>query len=313
MDSEPVLFDPEFEAILREVAADPHSSLLRVKRPQVLGELFDQYSPISTQATGLTKAERHLLQVHRNEIAWLLRQACLIKLIEGPSSKRFVSRFAAPGKEVTLLAPAEMEASVRERRERSSDLEECTHGLDLLAQCVADRRGEEPRVAELATAAFRLEPTDQARLMVGYDLVLREEARSSLRLMRRVLMNDPAERDAARAWACVGMCFTDMGDLTSAHQAFREGSSQSEPEILNSLLRLVFGLQLGMEADVLDCSRRLDELLSPDDPAVEWFVQVLLQRRGARQWVPTKDGTRLAGSLRERLGRTGGRIANVLV
>ncbi len=313
MESDTLLFDPEFEAILRDVAADPRSSLLRVKRPHKLGELFDAYSPISAHATGLTSAERHLVQVHRNEVAWLLRQACLIKLIEGPTSRQFVSRYVAPNKEVRLLAPTEMERRVREQRECSSGRDECAHGLDLLLQCVATSHDETPRVSELAIAACRLEPSDQARLMVGYDLVLQDQARGSLGLMQRLLTGAPREREAAKAWGCVGMCFVNLGDLPSAHEALLNGSSQATPETANVLSRLVLGLQLGLRQDVLDCAVRLDESVQADDPVVLSFVHVLRLRRRALGWAPTNDGTRMALSMHDRLGHTARRIADVLV
>jgi hypothetical protein len=312
MESDTLLFDPEFEAILRDVAADPRSSLLRVKRPHKLGELFDAYSPISAHATGLTSAERHLVQVHRNEVAWLLRQACLIKLIEGPTSRQFVSRYTAPGKEVRLLASAEMEQRVREQREQAEGPDECADGLELVSRCVAHQFGEMPSIAELATAAFRFESTGQVRLIVGLDLALRSEPRGSLSLMRHLLMHEPTGRDAVRAWEYVALSLAELGDLVGAHDSLKQAAGLGVSGALNCLPRFVLELQMGMKNEVLESSREMDGLLSANEPVVDWFVQALADRRQRREWIPTSDGARLALTLCDRLGQVGRRVANVL-
>ncbi len=312
MNSETVLFDPEFEAILREVAADPRSSLLRVERPRVLPEIFDRSSPVSTYATGLTSAERHLLQVHRCEVGSLLREVCRIKLIEGPSTKQYVSRYSEPGKSVTLLTRAQVRDGVRDRMQNSADVEECAHGIDLLVQCVADLHGETPRVRELATAALRLEPTDSARLLAGYDLTLSAQRRSAFAVLHMVLSSNPTAPVAARAWECLASNYAALGHASLAHEAHKLGSCLGSVGALNWLSRTLYALQLGLRDDAERASRWLDDHVSPDDPAIEWFVVSLSAQRDAREWTPTSKGIQLAGSMGDQLGRIGRRIADVV-
>jgi len=63
------LLDPEVEAILQEVAKDPDSVLLRVDRPKELRVLLAGGDTVVRSKTGLSSAEKQLLEVHRDEAA----------------------------------------------------------------------------------------------------------------------------------------------------------------------------------------------------------------------------------------------------
>lgn len=77
---QPPLLDPEVEALLAEIARDPRSSLLRAPRARNLPELFRPPDLVRPSATFLTRAERHLLAVHREEVAFLLETGVSIGL-----------------------------------------------------------------------------------------------------------------------------------------------------------------------------------------------------------------------------------------
>src|SRR5262245_31177745 len=64
--------DPELEHLLRELAAEPDSSLLRVARPAVMPALFETNTVVSQHATGLLPVEREILRAHRAELVEVL-------------------------------------------------------------------------------------------------------------------------------------------------------------------------------------------------------------------------------------------------
>lgn len=68
--------EPALEELLREVAADPRSSLLRVDRPSLLKGPFDHDPMVRESCTGLRNAERELLRVYRQELGHALRECC---------------------------------------------------------------------------------------------------------------------------------------------------------------------------------------------------------------------------------------------
>lgn len=81
------LLHPEVEHLLAEIAADPNSSLLRIPRAKILPELFRPPDPIRQSAYFLTSAERHLLAVHREEVAHWLRVGLVFARSEGRRSR----------------------------------------------------------------------------------------------------------------------------------------------------------------------------------------------------------------------------------
>lgn len=70
------LLEPALEELLREVASDPRSSLLRVDRPSLLKGPFDHDPMVRESFTGLRSAERELLRVYRQELGHALRECC---------------------------------------------------------------------------------------------------------------------------------------------------------------------------------------------------------------------------------------------
>src|SRR5262245_29595941 len=103
MTTEAVLpLDPAIEELLRDIAQDPDACLLRVPRPKALSALARGESIEVSGMTGLTHAERELVRVHRDEIAYLLRTLCARLLIERPKTGLRL----LPSSRTTLL-PAE--------------------------------------------------------------------------------------------------------------------------------------------------------------------------------------------------------------
>lgn len=78
---------PEVEGILREVAAQPGSVLLRVPRGKELRTLREDTALASPTDSALSRAERHLVAVYREEVAFALRQAAWYRMVtHGPRS-----------------------------------------------------------------------------------------------------------------------------------------------------------------------------------------------------------------------------------
>jgi hypothetical protein len=67
--TEPILLDPRAEEILRDIAADPNSCLLRLQPDDLARSLRRGELPDRAGTTGLPRAERELLRAHRAEVA----------------------------------------------------------------------------------------------------------------------------------------------------------------------------------------------------------------------------------------------------
>jgi hypothetical protein len=309
MSADPLILDPEFEALLREVAADPNSTLLRVARPKVVRGFFEREDAASASETGLSAAERHLVQAHRNELAWLLRQAAFSKLLDGPVSKLCVSRHGPRGEDRSPSSQADLSARWRDGRSEPMD-EPSTVAVRLLDRLLMPQGGSST-VAELAAASHRLEPSNAARLLIATDMCCSGLPQTGLRLARFVLASHPSVEHSTRALECVGFAFGKLDRLRDAHRAYQKGSRAADSH--TEMNRLVFAIQVGDRADALDCGRHLDGLLSKDAACVASFVETRLRRRAEGEWSPTSAGCRLAAELLETLDGVARRVVNVLV
>jgi hypothetical protein len=76
--------DPRLLELLREVSSDPKSRLLRLATQGTDPSRALRERPISASEPFLTRAERHLLQEHREQVAELLFDAAKRACFDAP-------------------------------------------------------------------------------------------------------------------------------------------------------------------------------------------------------------------------------------
>jgi hypothetical protein len=307
----PLVLDPEFEEVLREVASDPDSTLLRVPRPQVVRGLFERDEAVSVGVTCLSRAERHLIQVRRNELAWLLGEAAFYKLVEGPVSKEFVSRYGPREEDRSPIQPAALQKRLLYAQAASSERDPSLMAVQLLLECVRQPLGGEPHVSQLAAASHRLQPTNRARLQIAVDMCIRNAPRTGLKLAKFVLSAHPSSEHVTRAWEAVALAYAKMGRIVEVHRAYRAGCTSDDPH--TEANRLLFALQAGDRHDAVKSSSRLNDMLQGDSPSIAWYVETRLRRRLEGEWAPTKPGAELAKSMMDKFDGVARRIAHVMV
>ncbi|MBI1379879.1 MAG: hypothetical protein GC161_02180 [Planctomycetaceae bacterium] len=167
------LLHPEVEHLLAEIAADPNSSLLRIPRAKVLPELFRPSDPIRPSAYFLTSAERHLLSVHREEVAHWLRVGLVFARTEG---KRAGSAYYA-------RQPMDRKAWLSKRSAIATGGSlgtELRHWVSNPGLWLADER----RALEVQVAAQRLQPSPLASVVSAQLLTAIGDHSSALRVLR---------------------------------------------------------------------------------------------------------------------------------
>ena len=107
------IFSPEIEELLREVAAEPDSMLLRMPREKVRGTLLENRSPLGPMTAGLSSAERELVRVHRDEFAYQLRRAAWIKLAGDGAGPSVVSREWKGNQRISVPSQGEAREGIR--------------------------------------------------------------------------------------------------------------------------------------------------------------------------------------------------------
>jgi tetratricopeptide (TPR) repeat protein len=303
--------DPEVDALLREVAADPRSILLRVPRKHALPLLFRNESDVGPMTAGLAAIDRHLLAVHRSEVAELLRKVCLMRLLENPRGRVCVSRYPTLGREVKVPRISELRELEESERLSTASCELAANGLDLVLEALRNPIGDLPRVSDLAAVSHRLHPTNEARIFAAMELSQRESSRAAVRLLIAVLSNHPSRETAASAWCNLGYAWNELGERHRALAAYEKGMSVDDDRVLTQMNHLSLGIQVGDGRSVLATSRRLGERIPAGHRALDAFVAGIARARSARRWAPSRTATALVRVLEDELDEAGRRIAHV--
>jgi len=212
--------DPRTEELLREVAADPSSCLLRVPRREVEEALTRTDYRGLTSTVGLSAAERELLRTARAEVAYWLNVVCFRRLTEDEETRVLYSRVADGGSAINAPSVEVVGHACGEIRENSLaiDLGEDA-AIELLANAVSDSA---PRVSvdALAAASLRLSPSFVARHYALQVIVGQRRASVAHRLAVALSTTSAARTDRAYSSAILGTSLWSLGQLHGARDAY---------------------------------------------------------------------------------------------
>ncbi len=311
MTSEPMLLDPEVEELLREVAADPDSALLRVPREKAVRTLYEDVAAAGPVTSGLSAAELEILRVHRLELAWLLRQACVTKLVNGVNTRSFVGSYLTAKTRVTSVMPSEMPDTTHPATWAQASDSAWLRGCRLLEDAIAGPARDVPTILDLALAAHRLEPSHDSRVLASQYLALAHSSRSAIAALRPVLASVAGSRISVCAWTTLGLARNKQGQLVEAHLAYRSAAHADEGMPIPWLDYLALSFQVGKAEAVMHAARHLEGLIAPDHELLYWFVESRRQRRAEGEWAPTIAAVDTWNILRNQIGPVGRRVGDV--
>lgn len=259
--SRPV-FDPEVQALLEEIVADPDSTLLCVPEAPLSKWLAKREPAVTAGEALLARNERHLMQEHREEAAVLLALACQSALLSRPIAESRIHRHVTGG---VHLEPAPL-AGLSARAERLANLE----------------RGEPHRPAledlsrsptSLAAASLRLVPRDETRIWLAIALALEGEPRSAIHVLRDVLAHRPTASNEIYARDECGAIEFRQARYDEALQWYSSAAALSGAGCISLTGWIASAFQAGNSAELKRASQQRDRLEKEDDPS---FVESLL-------------------------------------
>lgn len=290
-------FDSEAEVLLREVARDPHSWLLRVPRRRI-EEVASEDSPVvSDFAARLTSSERELLEVHRCEVAHLLRQACRRRLAEASESKNLISIHYTATRVVQIPSADSLRFEVGTQSITGNADSAVLGGITLLEQCVASKAGRVPTIAELASASLRLEPTDDGRLQLALDFLLRGRAHSAVDAFTSVLEGSASPWKRSLAAENRGLALEHLGCLEEAVADLDLAHLLAPERVTPPMYALVHSIRLVQPKALDRWVQVVDDLMRPDDAAVAWYCDSLRLRRPQGGWGLSTESRDLVGRI----------------
>jgi hypothetical protein len=297
--AEPILFDARIEELLREVAADPKSRLLRVPRPAQLGAVLGRRPSVGVATAGLGAAERELVALHRGELAYLLRKLAVVRLFESPAAATSRVRTYFSGGPRLATDRGEWVDATRTKLEGLSDDGPVDPGRELLERCVrAPESMNSLDVTAIAAAANMLDPTDQARIYAanwrGNELQRRGEA---FEVLVSVIEGPGSPENTSIAAANIGRLESMFGDSRSACRWYRRSTESSFSTTTAALSWLTTALDCGDVVEAQAASERIDHPLNGHDSAIQEFVALLKAQRSARVLEPAARSRLLAARL----------------
>lgn len=194
-------FDPEIEALLREIAADPRSNLLRVPRQKAARALVEDVPIVGVATAGLTKAERQLAIVHRHELSYLLRCAAWKRLTEGEDTWFVVSRSLPDGTEVPVPTLDSVRSEARTLIDAPPPDVSHLGALELLDRCVSSPFEEWPTVQQFAGASLRIAPSGMARVNAAAAILELGQPRSALLCLELAESSLPDDLSRSSLWS----------------------------------------------------------------------------------------------------------------
>lgn len=238
MKSDAILLSPEVADLVIRIAQRPDSTFLRVPAGSA-GRALIQGPIIRERQPGLSSAERHLVAVYRDELAFALRALVWAKLC-GDASKHdpIVLRQTA-----TTTAPAAHQGDAAEMARQAlhvtpSELFDSSTRT-LLEACVSAAPDRGPSIIELASAAQRLAPSFQALYNTAAWYALQERVQPSAIVLRQAIATCSTRFHAALSWALVAEVAARARNWRRAMSA-SQVAIRMQPELLAPYVALAW-------------------------------------------------------------------------
>jgi hypothetical protein len=265
---------PEIRGLLEEIVADPRSSI-RLAPRRALSTWFDTGETVRATDVSRTKAERHLVEAHREELAALLCEASWISYWKAPVLSPRPER--ADG---TLYHPTECELDWRGRAKREVDASPApSTASELLRQCLD---GVRPRQAwSLAQASLGLIPSDKTRCYLALSTQW-SRPRTAIHLYSRFLDRvwpaslKPGILENLAALRC------SLGLLGEARDLYRLSSALDASSPYSRSCTLALSCVLGDEGTAKEEASELGKHFNARDPRILEACTLFTEWRNSR-------------------------------
>ncbi len=286
------LMSPEAEELLREIASESKSSLLRVPRRRserslvsLSGERFDREPGRSR-----SRAERQLAEVTRSEVARVLRDVCSSRLVNDSATKRTTNPHTRDGavEYPTIEPPCAGPVAFYDE-----DVEEALVLLGRNAEAETPR--SRPSIGQLATLANKLSPHPRSQLQIGFDLMYKGQTQTARRLLNRVGLNASTSVRAS-ALEASAFCWALDGNPGQAFHEFLAAYKLGSPRPSSLMSAFVNAVDWGDANLVQYTGRLVNDAFSSNEPGVRHFIRSHTVRKRSGDWKTTDPGRRVAQS-----------------
>jgi hypothetical protein len=281
MAAEAAIFSPEVEELLREIAKEPDSVLLRVPREKVPAALLETRSPIGPMTAGLSSAERELVRVHREEFAFQLRQACWVKLATSDEGHSFLNRRIGRNTDIPTPPIESIRHGIQLERSRALALGFTFPG-DNSSDWILLEPDAWPRVTSVCAVAHRVIPAYQDWIYAALDSAFHGSLRSAVDLLEKGLAHRIDLVGLVQAY--IAFCHDQAGNTNASLNAWQQ-AVEHNPERVDFLPSfLVMAMRVGNDHTIALADCACATALAASDRTVSGFVARLSGRTQLGRW-----------------------------
>lgn len=307
----PTLLDLEVEALLLEVLRDPRARLLRSTPEQRSLAWLEPDPRVSSSAAGLTLAERQLLQHHREEVAWLLRQYAF----EGGLQDEFLGRMICtdlPGGESVRRIGSDC---ILQRGGRAlAALEAHWEGADLAGEATVELARlvqPAPDLLDLLLASMRLVPSPVTRLDMAYEALRRGHQALPMEIAERVAQDAEELSIWVPARSLQAVLHAALGRIETARMYYAETAEVAPDWPGETLSWYTSSIQVGNLRSALAAASVIDDLWACTDVVVGNWIRSVVHQRQMGIWSATPEAISLIPQLLDHVGATSRQVAHV--
>jgi len=295
--SELAALHPEIEGLLREVAADPESNLLRLPRSGLVHSLRAATLPDRAPTTGLRPAERELLRTCRHEVAYLLLLACYRQQITAPQNRYLVYSLNESGEVAATLERRWL--SLASQRLGLMSSRTILNSMALLARCVSPDGERWPSVLELAAASARLDPSNTAYNYAALELILANQPAAGVRMLEK--LRSTSAHSSAMHLVNLAFGYERLGSFDPAHGVLLEAGWPRNGHLTRCFMGLTLSAQRNQEAEAARWAWDLNEIVLGGGD-IRPHVEGLKQRRTVGHWHPQPEALGILLRVARRVG-----------
>lgn len=299
-------FDPEITALLDEIAADPASNLVRPLRPREWHDVPGITAPISPREPDLTKAERHLVEVYREEAAYLLGLPVHRWLFTKSNINEYLLSTITVDRELDWPESTEWTRRTARLAERARHLLS-REELLLLGQQLDAYDAQPLRPLDLLVAANRLAPTPTHVVLSGLALASEGCWTSAQNCFENALRMSSDDLLDSYSLQNLGLSCLKLDRPKESLTCYARASKTTESRPAPAMDWLSVALLLQAESSLLEAARTIDEMITPEHPSVrEKLLSIALT------WQVEEDTASYARRIKHRLGQVSQKVADAV-
>jgi hypothetical protein len=266
--------DPELHGLLDEIVTDPRSALRLTPRKALSGWLFSD--EVVRPSHSATRAERHLLEAHREALADLLIQASRVAFWKAPSMA--IRVLTAHGSRIPTITEEALRSLVEVEARQNPEFD------PVLGAILGDGALRAEQGLGLARAALALVPSDEARYALAVALP-DSEPEGAIRILEVLVQRQERKRNTELAWrilSSLGRRQAAAKRFDSARSSYSRCRGMTEVAIVDEYYIANLSFYMGDLATAREAARQL----SVDPRGLQYAEQ---QRRVMSSFAEKQD------------------------